>query len=331
MAGAELAQQMGGPGGPHLRALYRGITIDYWPDTYRGQVRGSLQSFAYGHNAGSFPPAAVGLACRELARAIGVPPELMLLQRLEVGLNLALPTSPRPLLAGLTHHKGSPFLAMIPPARTPRPLEFVAFHTDYRIKIYDKGTYARLKNLAQMRWLPLLGLSLNPSGQPAPANKPVFATLASGQQSPDLRLKPASKSTQHHLPTLPDHLLRLEAVFLRARALRLRGLPAPLTLAHLPEPATLAIFAQHLRRLWGQVHHQAPMSFPLHTTTYNAALLVAGADSTFWPATRLSAAPATYKRTRAKYPKLREAQTKHTGPHPLTPLLDEALRPWLTL
>ena len=87
LAAAELVPATGGPGGPRLRASYRGLRLDYWPDLRRGRVRGSLHSFAYGHNAGPFPPAAVGLACRELAVAVGIPPELLLVQRLEAGLN----------------------------------------------------------------------------------------------------------------------------------------------------------------------------------------------------------------------------------------------------
>ena len=325
LAGAELAPATGGPGGPRLRANYRGLRLDYWPDLRRGRVRGSLHSFAYGHNAGPFPPAAVALACRELARAVGVAPELLWVQRLEAGLNLALPTAPGPLLEALTHHKGRPFVAVVPPARAPRPLEYVAFHTDYRIKVYDKGTYSRLSNATGLPWAPLPGLLPEFPDQYAPA--PVReGLLLEGKTLQNLTF---SSTGGPGSLILPAHLLRLEAVYLRARALRLPGLPAPLTLAHLPAPATLAIFANHLRRLWAQVQHRAAMEFPPNLTPNEAALLVAGALSEYWAAIRPGAAPATYKRARARYRELCETQTRHTGPHPVTPLLEAELQPWL--
>ena len=341
LAAAELAPATGGPGGPRLRASYRGLRIDYWPDLRRGRVRGSLHSFAYGHNAGPFPPAAVGLACRELAAAVGVAPELLWVQRLEVGLNLVLPTAPGPLLEALTHHKGRPFVAVVPPARAPRPLEYVAFHTDYRIKLYDKGTYSRLSKATGPPWAPLPGLLL-PGGLSGSIHTlcPLSTTDAEfpDQYAPareGLLLKSTTLQNltfSHHCSSelvLPPHLLRLEAVYLRARALLLPGLPGPLTLAHLPAPATLAIFANHLRRLWAQVQHRTAMEFPPNLTPNEAALLVAGALSEYWDAIRPTAAPATYKRARARFNELREAQAQHAGPHPITPLLETELLPWL--
>ena len=319
LATAVLANRTGGPGGPRLRADYRGLRLDYWPDLRRGRVRGSLHSFAYGHNAGPFPPAAVALACRELAAAVGVAPELLQVQRLEAGLNLALPTAPRPLLEALTHHKGRPFVAVVPPARASRPLEFVAFHSLYRLKLYDKGTYVKLSQPNGPLWLPLPGLPVEFRDQYAPA-------------CPCEGLLLDSITVQNRTSTasqLPPHLLRLEAVYLRARALLLPGLPGPLTLADLPAPATLAIFAQQLRRLWAETQHRAAMEFPPDLTPNEAALLVAGASADFWNAIRPTAAPATYQRARARYRELSAAQVQHTGPHLVTPLLEAALHPWL--
>ncbi len=319
LAAAVLLPATGGPGGPHLRADYRGLRLDYWPELRRGSLRGSLQSFAYGHNAGLFLPVAVGLACREVAAAVGLPPELLLVHRLETGLNLPLADAPGEVLRTLAHHKGEAFLAMVPPARARRPLEVVAHHTDYRLKAYDKGTYARLTNPTGPAWLPLPGLLPEFSDQYAPTR-------------PREGLLPMLKTLQNLTFTpgqLPLHLLRLEAVYLRARALRLPGLPAPLTLADLPTPAALATFAQHLRRLWAQAHYRAVLKFSPHLTPNEAALLVAGAVPEFWPATRATAAPATYKRARAKYRALSAAHRQHVGPSPLTVALEAALRPYL--
>lgn len=315
---AAVVARAGGTGGPQLRADYRGLRIDYWPAVRRGRIRGSLQSFAYGHNAGPFPPAAVAVACRELAAAVGLGPDLLRVQRLEVGLNLALPTAPGPLLELLTHHKGRPFLAMMPPARAPRPLEFVAFHHNYRVKLYDKGTYTHLTLPNGPAWLPLPGLPGEFRDQYAPAR-------------PREALLPALTTVQNctFIDTLPPHLLRLEAVYLRARALMLPGLPAPLTIADLATPATMAAFAGQLARLWTETQHRTALHFPPGLTPNDAALLVAGASADYWAAIRPTAAPATYQRARARYRQLSAAQGQHVGPHPVTPVLEAALRPWL--
>jgi hypothetical protein len=319
LAAAVLANRTGGPGGARLRASYRGLSLDYWPDLRRGRLRGSLHSFAYGHNAGPFPPAAVALACRELAAAVGIAPELLRVQRLEAGLNLALSTTPRPLLEALTHHKNRPFLAVVPPPRTPRPLEFVAFHTNYRLKAYDKGTYTKINLPDGPLWLPLPGL--------LPALWDQYARLRPRE---GLLLEAAPLRNPMFLPLiLPAHLLRLETVYLRTRALLLPGLPAPLTLADLPAPATLAIFAQHLRRLWAETNYKAAMEFPPDLTPNEAALLVAGALPEYWAAIRPSTARATYQRARARYRELSAAQVQHHGQHPVTPVLEAALHPWL--
>jgi hypothetical protein len=318
MAAATLAPATGGPGGPRLRATYRGLRLDYWPDTGKGRIRGSLHSFAYGHNAGPFLPAAVALACRELAVAVGVEPELLQVQRLEAGLNLSLATAPRPLLEALTHHKGRPFLAVVPPARAPRPLEFVVFHSNYRLKAYDKGTYTKLSLPNGPPWPPLPGL--------LPALSDQYAHAREGLLKSAPLLNPTFPPL---LPILPPHLLRLEAVYLRRRALLLPGLPAPLTLAHLPAPATLAIFAQHLRRLWAETYHRAAMEFPPDLTPSEAALLIAGALPEYWDAIRPGTPRATYQRARARYRELYAAQVQHHGPHPVTPVLEAALHPWL--
>jgi hypothetical protein len=223
------------------------------------------------------------------------------------------------LLEALTHHKGRPFLAVVPPARAPRPLEFVAFHSNYRLKAYDKGTYTKLSLPNGPPWPPLPGLLPALCDQYAhPRPREGLLLEAETRQNPTI--PPL---------ILPTHLLRLEAVYLRARALLLPGLPAPLTLADLPAPATLAIFAHHLRRLWAETHHRAAMEFPPDLTPNEAALLVAGELPEYWAAIRPGTARATYQRARARYRELSAAQVQHHGPHPVTPVLEDALHPWL--
>ena len=73
------------------------------------------------------------------------------------------------------------------------------------------------------------------------------------------------------------------------------------------------------------------MEFPPNLTPNEAALLVAGALPQYWNAIRPTAAPATYKRARARFNELREKQAQHVGPHPVTPLLEAELTHWLCL
>jgi hypothetical protein len=108
-------------------------------------VRGSLHTFAHGHNAGRFTAPEIGAACAELAEALAMPPAWLTVRRLEAGVNLRVPTAPRPFLESLVSHKKSRFTALNPPPGAVRPLEYGAFHSAYRLKFYDKGAYARLK------------------------------------------------------------------------------------------------------------------------------------------------------------------------------------------
>ncbi|MCR5889451.1 hypothetical protein LRS06_17075 [Hymenobacter sp. J193] len=128
-----------------LTAIYRGLRLEYVPATGWGRVRGSLHTFAHGHNTGPFGWMEAALACDELAVALAMPPDWLTVRRLEVGLNIPVPTPPREFLQSLVSHKKSLFTALKPPAGAARPLEYSAFHEAYRLKFYDKGTYARLQ------------------------------------------------------------------------------------------------------------------------------------------------------------------------------------------
>jgi hypothetical protein len=128
-----------------VRAAYRGLRLEYAPATRWGRIRGSLHTFTHGHNAGRFTAPEIGAACSELAEALAMPPEWLTVRWLETGVNLQVPTAPRSFLESLVSHKKSRFTALNPPARATRPLEYRAIHYAYRLKFYDKGTYARLK------------------------------------------------------------------------------------------------------------------------------------------------------------------------------------------
>ena len=128
-------------GGLRIRAKYKNLRLTYWPEQHRGLVRGSLHSFAHGNNGTHFPADDVVRACAELAAALCLPPEALIVSRLEAGVNLEVPTAPRKFLELQHQHKGSIFAAMVPPAGVSRPLGYVAGHADYRVKLYDKGAH----------------------------------------------------------------------------------------------------------------------------------------------------------------------------------------------
>lgn len=125
-----------------LDVKHRGMRIEYVPSENWGRVRGSLHTFAQGSNVGMFNTADVVEATAALASCMGLPPEVFITRKLEAGVNLVVPSSPRPFLETLSHHRKSPFYAVPPPTGYTRPLEYVATHADYRLKYYDKGTYA---------------------------------------------------------------------------------------------------------------------------------------------------------------------------------------------
>lgn len=129
-------------GRPVVKAQYRNMRIEYGAERYTGWVRGSLHSFAQGSNIGAFTAIDVARACAELAAALCLPASAFEVRRLEVGVNLALQSSPSEFLGTLLSHKGSkPFTALSPPAGEARPLQWEACYTDYRPKFYDKGRY----------------------------------------------------------------------------------------------------------------------------------------------------------------------------------------------
>lgn len=125
-----------------IRVQFRGLRIEYRPGQYWGRIRGSLHTFAQGSNVGVFTAGEVMAACTGLASSLNLPPEIFIVRKLETGVNLAVPTSPEAFLGTLVHHKGKPFWAVNPPSGLTRPLEFVALHSAYKLKYYDKGAYA---------------------------------------------------------------------------------------------------------------------------------------------------------------------------------------------
>ncbi|AIZ62802.1 hypothetical protein PK28_02290 [Hymenobacter sp. DG25B] len=127
---------------------YRGLQIDLWFAQGRGRVKGSLHSFAQGHNRGLFTFSAVKAACEQLANDLALPAETLKVYKLEIGVNLKLDTSPASFLESLISHKRKPFWPKEPHDKEPRPLLFYAKYGDYKIKMYDKATYHRIQGEA---------------------------------------------------------------------------------------------------------------------------------------------------------------------------------------
>lgn len=138
-----------------IRVQYKGLRIDYNPRYRKGRIRGSLHTFAQGHNLCRFTIDEVSTACTDLANAVGLPPRWLIITGLEAGVNVPFSISPQTFLENLESHKRSLFVAMKPPKRATRPLEYGAFHADYLMKMYDKGEYGKLQ-----------GRSLPPFGPP---------------------------------------------------------------------------------------------------------------------------------------------------------------------
>ncbi|MCR5888016.1 hypothetical protein LRS06_09560 [Hymenobacter sp. J193] len=136
---------------------YRGLQIDLWWQQGRGRVKGSLHSFAQGHNCGLFTFTEVKAACEQLANDLALPAESLQVYKIEIGVNLRVPSSPGPFLESLLTHKHKRFWPKEPPDDAPGPLLFYAKHADYKIKLYDKAAYHRkvipiLKNSELLRF-----------------------------------------------------------------------------------------------------------------------------------------------------------------------------------
>lgn len=117
------------------------MRVGYNCDTGRGYVKGSLQSFYYGHNSGPFPFADVLAACEALAAALQLLPGLLHVRTLETGLTVPTPTAPAGFLSDVSRarYARKPFEAIPTPKGCPRPLGYYAPFSECRVKIYDKG------------------------------------------------------------------------------------------------------------------------------------------------------------------------------------------------
>jgi hypothetical protein len=132
--------------GPHSEGQ---LTIRYDMTTGRVSVWGSLHAFAQGSNISPFYWPEVLATCEALAAALLMPPSAIRVHILETGVTASLAKTPTGFLSQLGRaHYGplqTPFYAKEPPAGASQPLQYAAGFGQYRVKVYDKGTWQRLQ------------------------------------------------------------------------------------------------------------------------------------------------------------------------------------------
>jgi hypothetical protein len=124
-----------------VRAKHRGLTLTFSQERAKLKVQGSLATFAKGHNLHLLTHSELQLTIPALAAAVGLPATRLRVVGLELALDLDGTTSPQPLLETLKHHKGSRFLPIKQRKGVARPMEFIASHADYSMKMYNKGLW----------------------------------------------------------------------------------------------------------------------------------------------------------------------------------------------
>jgi hypothetical protein len=124
-----------------IRTKHRGLTLTFSPARAKLKVQGSLATFAKGHNLHLLTYSELRLACPAVAAAVGLPATRLRVVGLELSLDLDSTTSPQQLLETLKHHKGSKFEIVKQRKGVARPMEKVASHADYSMKIYNKGLW----------------------------------------------------------------------------------------------------------------------------------------------------------------------------------------------
>ena len=124
-----------------IRAKYKGQTLKLSLAKAELKVQGSLATFAKGHNLHLLTYSELQFACPALAATVGLPMARLRLVGLELSLDLDSTTSPQQLLETLQHHKNSRFLPIKQRKGVARPMEFIASHADYSMKLYNKGLW----------------------------------------------------------------------------------------------------------------------------------------------------------------------------------------------
>ena len=131
------------------RYAHARLTVRYNLATGRVSVAGALQSYWQGSNVGLFDWHQVEAACQSVVDCLQLPPQELRVSLLETGVTVPTGQAPTDLLNQLQRaHYGpqqAPFYATEPPANCSQPLQYTARANEMRVKLYDKGTYAKLK------------------------------------------------------------------------------------------------------------------------------------------------------------------------------------------
>ena len=126
---------------------YRGWTVTLVPDRCQLKVKGSLPTFANGNNLQLLQYSEMQLAIPALAAAVGLPVTRLVMVDMELSLDIEPTTDPQSFLETLQHHKQKKFCQVVPRNGSPHPLEYMALHTDFHLKLYNKNKHARQRGL----------------------------------------------------------------------------------------------------------------------------------------------------------------------------------------
>ena len=121
---------------------YKGLTVTLVPHRGKLTVKGSLPTFANDNNLQLLTYPEMQLAIPALAAAVALPITRLVVVGLELSLDIEPSTSPQSFLETLQHHKHKKFCA-VPPRNGPHPLEYVAYHTEFNAKLYNKNQWAK--------------------------------------------------------------------------------------------------------------------------------------------------------------------------------------------
>jgi len=126
---------------------YKGWTLTLYLDTGKLQMHGSLPTFANDNNLNLLTYSEMRLAIPALAAAVGLPMTRLAVVRLELSLDIEPTTCPQLFLETLQHHKQKKFCQVVPRNGSPHPLEYMALHTDFNVKLYNKNQHAKQRGL----------------------------------------------------------------------------------------------------------------------------------------------------------------------------------------
>ena len=130
-----------------LRVEHRGWTVTLVPHKRTLKVKGSLPTFANGNNLQLLQYSEMQLTIPALAAAVGLPMTRLVVVDLELSLDIEPTTCPQLFLETLQHHKQKKFCQVVPQNGSPHPLEYMALHSDFNVKLYNKNQHAKQRGL----------------------------------------------------------------------------------------------------------------------------------------------------------------------------------------